>query len=142
MTRPRISYQQMQGDVADEDLVLPGPRKPNPTAEWRTHAAAAKLCYQRERADSTFRFFSAGAEGARTAQRAAMAKMMGQNRRGVPDLWLLRNDPLKLCCVEFKKPTGKLTPEQLDWFAWLELTRVKCYRCDSLEQFREILAEF
>ncbi len=89
------------------------------TPEWRLHAACAKLCYKRERSDRDFRFFSAGAEGQRSAARAAIAKMLGQNRRGLPDLWMMRRNPTAAVVVEFKSTSGKLSPEQSHWMAWL-----------------------
>ncbi len=118
-------------------------RKPKTkAAEWRLHASAAKLCYQRERVDPSFRFFSPGGEGARTPQRAAIAKLLGQNRRGVLDIWLFRILPLRVNVVEFKNPGGKLTAEQSDWYCWLERGDVTCYLCTDLEYFKSILARF
>lgn len=116
-------------------------RRPRKTAhpEWRLHAAAAKLCYQRERRDPDFRFFSPGGEGARSPARAAICQMMGQNRRGCPDLWLIRRNPTAVCVVEFKAPNGKLSAEQQDWCGWLPFP-VHVVR--SLDEFRRVLEGF
>lgn len=116
------------------------PRRKDTPREWRLHAAAAKLCYRRERTDPTFRFFSPGGEGARTPQRAAIAKMMGQNRSGVPDLWMLR--PGKLCVVEFKLPGKYPTAEQKDWLAWAADAAIGAHVVHTLEEFRLILDRF
>ncbi len=114
-------------------------RKPKTkAAEWRLHASASKLCYQRERVDPSFRFFSPGGEGARTPQRAAIAKMMGQNRSGVPDMWLLRK-PMQLCAIEFKMPGKYPTAEQAGWLEWLPFPT---HIVTDLDQFRQILAAF
>ena len=130
------------------DAVLPG-RKRGANPEWKLHAACAKLCYQREREDPTFRFFSPGGEGARSPARAEIARRMGQNRKGVPDMWMMRwaDGPFfQMCIVEFKRPGGTLTPEQKSWFSWLpshdDHGRVRCHLCTSVEQFRSILAAF
>ncbi len=138
----RIPYAQLQGDVADADLVIPGKRKPDPDAEWRLHAACAKLCFRLERANPDFRFFSPGSEGARHPVRAGICRAMGQNRKGVPDMWMMRKfytPGFRMCIVEFKRPGGKLTPEQCDWLEWLSC---ETHVCTSVEQFRAILAAF
>ncbi len=138
----RISYQQLQGDIADADLVIPGKRKPDPDAEWRLHCAAAKLCFRLERANPDFRFFSPGSEGARNPVRAGICRAMGQNRKGVPDMWLMRREGLgrmRLCVVEFKKIGGDLSAEQADWMRWLPC---ETHTCRTLEAFRVILAAF
>ncbi len=113
-------------------------RKDGPR-EWHTHAAAAKLCFQRERRDPDFRFFSPGAEHQRSPARAAISKMLGQNRRGLPDLWLLRRNPTAVCVVEFKLPTGRVSPEQREWLEWCPWP---CHVVTGLEGFRAVLEGF
>lgn len=124
------------------DTPLPAKPKRGLSPEWRLHASAAKLCYRLERSNPDFRFFSPGGEGARSPARAEIAKRMGQNRKGVPDMWMFlaqsQSDVL-MCVVEFKRPGGKLTPEQRDWFMWLPCD---CHVVTDLEQFRSILADF
>ncbi len=133
------------GDVADleaEQEMHEARRRPRRTGteqEWRLHSAAARLCYRRERADPDFRFFSPGAEGARNAARAAISQMMGQNRRGVLDMVLLRRNPTGMCMVEFKTAHGKLSPDQQDWCGWLPFP-VHVVR--SIDAFRLILDAF
>jgi len=146
----RISYQQKMGDLPDAEIVIPGKRRKRKkgepfTKEWQLHAACAKLCYQRERNDLGFRFFSPGAEHARTPQRAAIAKMMSQNRAGVPDLWMIyAPDGVmpKIWAVEFKLPGKHLTPEQRDWLEWLPSARIGTFICRRVDEFRAILGSF
>lgn len=126
--------------VADADIIIPGKRKPDPHAEWRLQAKCVKLVRQAMRLRPDLRFIAPQAEMPRTPARAEIAKRMGL-QRGVPDLWLLRHQPLRLCVVEFKRPGGKLSPEQQDWFAWLNGSAVK-HRCDNADDFAGILAAF
>lgn len=126
-------------DVADSDIVIPGKKTRAKSPEWKLQAAAVKLVRAKMRVDKDLRYITPMAEAARTPQRAAIAKMMGL-QRGVPDMWLMR--PREMCIVEFKTPLAQLNAEQLDWFAWFSAWGIACHRCDSLDQFRAILAAF
>lgn len=141
--RQQIRWQEMYPDsVADEDVIIPGKKAPDVHAEWRLQAACTKLIRAAMKHDMDLRFIAPGAEGLRDAKTRAIAQMMGRLERGVPDLWLLRRQGmgrLKIAVVEFKRPGGKLSPEQQHWFEWLPC---ESHRCDNVEEFKRILGAF
>ena len=118
-------------------------RDPNAPVEWRIHASMVKCIRERQQYDKELRFLSPQHEGQRDAKRANISKMLGL-QRGLPDIWLLRRQShtLKIGVVEVKVPGGKLSPEQLDWFAWLQAAGVECHRCDNVQEFVRILDAF
>lgn len=129
--------------VDDADIVIPGKKKRDEDAEWRTQARCVTILRKIMRTDPMLTFIAPMAESPRTTQRAAMAKMLGL-QRGVPDIWLFRRvaNGVRICVVELKRPGGRLSAEQVEWFNWLQGAGVPCHRCDSVEGFREILAGF
>ncbi len=128
----------------DDEIILPGKKQPDPNAEWRLQAAAIKLVRAAMRKTKDLRFIAPGAEGMRYPNQAAIAKMMGRLEPGVADLILIQRGPwrIHMIWIEFKRPGGKLSQAQKDWFLWLYPAGVKCYRCDNLDSFKQILDEF
>ncbi len=125
----------------DDEIIIPGKRKPTGTEEWRLQAKCATIIRRRMRTDKSLRFIASMAENHRTKARAAMAKMMGMEP-GVADLILIRRtaDGYKLAWVELKRPGKPLSDTQKDWVEWWG-GRIPCYRCDNKEDFKVILAD-
>ncbi len=137
-----LSWQQRQtqGDIPDAEVIIPGRRKPDPSAEWRLQCAVVKVLRRECRINKDLRFLAPMPERKRDPKQAAIAKAMGL-QSGPPDIWLfLRTHPgCKVWLVELKKPGKDLTEEQRDWFEW---SPWKCHRVDNLADFTQVLLRF
>lgn len=125
----------------DDEIPEPQRRKKGLSPEWKLQCACVKALRARMKYDKTLRFLAPMAEAKRTPQRAAIAKAMGLEA-GVPDVWLMRNDPMRLCVIELKKPGEDLRANQEEWFTWLRAGGVRCERVDNVADFVKVLEGF
>lgn len=117
------------------------PKRPKSTnAEWRIQAACVTFLRKMQRYNAWYRdnvrWIAAQAEGQRDAKRAAISKMMGL-QPGVADLLIIikRPDCLTWIWCELKKPGGKLSPAQAEWFRWLRDTTVQRHVFYDVQEF-------
>jgi hypothetical protein len=73
----------------------------------------------------------------RDVQFLHIEKGRGRNtthRKGVPDLLVFPGDS-RIYFIELKKPGGKLSPEQTEFFRDMLLRGYCCFKCDNFEEF-------
>lgn len=106
----KISYAQLQGDVADADIVIPGKRKWHIRDEDRLQIACVKLLRQMH-----IPFIVAQPErlNARVQRRDWFKKLGILGNAGHPELIVFAAPRVILC--ELKTNDGKLSAGQRDW---------------------------
>lgn len=123
------------------DLSRPKRTKPA-RAEWHMQAECVTFIRKMQRYNAWYRdnvrFIAAQSEGRRDAKRASIAKMMGL-QPGVADLLILIKRPgidrLTWIWCELKKPGGKMSPAQAEWFRWLHDTPVQRHVFYDVQDF-------
>lgn len=82
------------------------------------------------------RIFAIPNGGGRSPSQGARLKVEGVTR-GVPDLFV----PSLALWIEMKAPGGRLSPEQVDWRAYLQSIGHRVAVCYSVEQAQEAVTD-
>ena len=145
LTRREAALAMLSQSPLDAEITIPEKRTRDPDAprEWRAlQAPAVKAIRELMPYHKQLRFMAAGAAQVKLNERQkGFAKLCGYER-GIADIILLWNVPLRMHVVEFKLPGKPLSKEQKKWFAFWAIAGVPCSRVDNIRDFARLLDSF